>query len=112
MTQKELQSFKISEQVKAAVDRPRGKKDKDKSSGPPPTVGFPRIEAVVESGGDDVLLALQQRLATLQEMSKSGANKQKLAAKKAAAAYEKASALLQYLLATKAKLTGTGSSPS
>jgi hypothetical protein len=104
MTRKDLSSFKISDQVKAPVERPKAKKDKDAS--PPPSVGFPRIESVVEAGGGDTLAALQGRLATLQEMAKSGSNKDKLAAKKAAAAYEKAKALLDYLLATKARLTG------
>ncbi len=104
MTRKDLQSFKISDQVKAPVERPRGKKTKD--NGPPPSVGFPRIEAVVESGGAETLSALEGRLATLQEMAKSGSNKDKLAARKAAAAYEKTKALLDYLLATKARLSG------
>jgi hypothetical protein len=104
MTPKDLQSFKISDQVKSPVERPKAKKDKD--AGPPPSVGFPRIESVVESGGADTLAALKSRAATLQEMAKSGSNKDKLAAKKAAQAYEKARALLDYLLATKARLTG------
>jgi hypothetical protein len=37
-------------------------------------------------------------------MQKVGGNKEKLAAKKAAAAYERAHALLRYLLDTKARL--------
>ena len=104
MTRKDLQSFKISDQVKSPVERPKAKKDS--SAGPPPSVGFPRIEAVVEAGNADTISGLQARLATLQEMAKSGSNKDKLAAKKAAAAYEKTKALLDYLLATKAKLAG------
>jgi hypothetical protein len=104
MTRKELSSFKISDQVKAPVERPKAKKEKD--AGPPPSVGFPRIEAVVESGDAQTIAGLQARLAALQEMAKAGSNKDKLAAKKAAAAYEKTKALLDYLLATKAKLTG------
>ncbi|MBM4281895.1 MAG: hypothetical protein FJ137_14445 [Deltaproteobacteria bacterium] len=104
MTRKDLQSFKISEQVKAPVDRPKGKKDKDPA--PPPSVGFPRIEAVIESGGAETQATLKARAATLAELAKAGSNKDKLAAKKAAAAYDKARSLLDYLLATKAKLTG------
>jgi hypothetical protein len=104
MTKKDLPSFKISDQVKAPVERPKAKKEKD--PGPPPSVGFPRIEAVVESGNPDTLAGLQTRMAVLQELAKSGSNKDKLAAKKAAAAYEKTRALIDYLLATKAKLTG------
>lgn len=101
MTKPDLKSFKISEQQKAPVDRPRSGKATKEEPAPPPSVGFPRIEGVVESGD---LGGLEQRLGVLQEMSRSGSNKDKLAAKKAAAAYERAQALLAYLLDTKARL--------
>ena len=100
MTKQDLKSFKISEQTKQPVDRARNKNAKEEAA-PPPSVGFPRIEALVETGD---LGGLDQRLAVLQEMSRSGSNKDKLAAKKAAAAYERAQALLGYLLDTKARL--------
>ncbi len=101
MTNPDLKSFKISEQTKQPVDRPRSKASK--ADAPPPSVGFPRIESVVESGD---LGGLGERLATLQELARSGSNKDKLAAKKAAAAYERAAPLLGYLLETKARLAG------
>lgn len=99
----DLKSFKISDQTKQPVDRPRAKATGKADAAPPPSVGFPRIEAVVESGD---LGGLGDRLATLQEMARTGSNKDKLAARKAAAAYERASALLGYLLETKARLAG------
>jgi hypothetical protein len=102
MTKEELKGFKISDQVKAPVDKARAKKA---DQGPPPSVGFPAIEAVVESGD---LGGLDDRLKALKELSKVGGNKEKLAAKKAAAAYEKAGALLRYLLETKARLAQGG----
>lgn len=101
MTKEDLKGFKISDQVKAPVEKPRGKKAE--AAAPPPSVGFPRIEAVVESGD---LGGLEGRLGQLKELQKAGGNKEKLAAKKAAAAYERAAALLNYLLDTKARLAG------
>ncbi len=103
MTNPDLKSFKISDQTKQPVDRPRSKAAAKADAAPPPSVGFPRIEAVVESGD---LGGLSDRMAALQEMARSGSNKDKLAAKKAAAAYERAAALLGYLLETKARLAG------
>lgn len=100
MSDSDLKSFKISDQVKKPVERARGKGAPPE---PPPSVGFPQIEAAVESGD---IAGLQERLTVLQEMAKSGSNKDKLAAKKAAAGYERALALLTYLLETKARLAG------
>lgn len=98
MTKEDLKSFKI--QGQAGVKQPS---KKEAPPPPPPSVGFPHIEAIVEASEPD-LKGLEARLAQLQELAKSGSNKDKLAAKKAAAAYEKAKALLQYLLDTKARL--------
>jgi hypothetical protein len=102
MTKEELKGFKISDQVKAPVERPRSKKPE---AGPPPSVGFPRIEAVIESGD---IGGLEGRLLQLKELQKVGGNREKLAARKAAAAYERAFALLRYLLETKARLAQQG----
>ena len=102
MSKEELKGFKISEQVKAPVDKPRAKKAE---ASPAPSVGFPRIEALVESGE---LSGLEGRLQQLKAMQNAGGNKEKLAAKKAAAAYERAHALLVYLLDTKARLSQQG----
>ena len=107
MTKSDLKGFKISDQVKQPVDRARGKKADAAATTPPPSVGFPRIEAVVESGE---LGGFASRLDALKELAKSGSNKEKLAAKKAAGAYERAQLLLNYLLETKARLA-TSPSP-
>lgn len=106
MTKEDLKSFKISDQVKAPAERAKGKKEE---TAPPPSVGFPHIEALVEAASPD-LSGFDARLAQLNEMAKTGSNKDKLAAKKAAVAYDKARALLQYLLDTKARLAGGGAS--
>lgn len=106
MTKSDLKGFKMSDQVKQPVDRARGKKA-DAAATPPPSVGFPRIEAVVESGE---LGGFASRHDALKELAKSGSNKEKLAAKKAAGAYERAQLLLNYLLETKARLA-TSQSP-
>ena len=105
MTKEDLKSFKISDQAKAPVERAKGKTEEPA----PSSVGFPHIEALVESAAPD-LGGLESRLAQLNEMAKSGSNKDKLAAKKAAAAYEKAKALALYLLETKARLSGQSTS--
>lgn len=101
MTKDDLKSFKISEQAKTPVERAKAKKEKDEVS--QASVGFPHIEALVEAAQPD-LSGFGSRLAQLTELAKTGSNKDKLAAKKAAAAYEKARVLLQYLLETKARL--------
>jgi hypothetical protein len=104
MTKEDLKSFKISDQAKKPTEK-AGKKEEPPAAS---SVGFPHIEALVEASTPD-LSGFEGRLAQLHEMTKSGSNKDKLAAKKAAAAYEKARALLQYLLDTKARLTASSS---
>lgn len=96
----DLKSFKIQSRVGSRVDRPSAKAGaKDAAE----SVGFPRIEAIVETEAPD-LSGLTARHAQLQEMSKAGAPKDKAAAAKAAVAYERATDLLEHLLATKAAL--------
>jgi len=104
MTKEDLKSFKISDQAKTPVQK-TGKKEEPPAAS---SVGFPHIEALVEAATPD-LAGFESRLAQLNELAKSGSNKDKLAAKKAAQAYEKAKALLQYLLETKARLTAPSS---
>lgn len=103
----DLKSFKISDQVKQPLDRPRpGQK---KPAEPPPSAGFPRIEGVVESDSPD-LSGLAERHALLEELAAGeGTPRDKAAAKKAAQAYARARELLGYLLETKKKMgSGTG----
>lgn len=103
----DLKSFKISDQVKQPVERPRPGQKKGEAPAASST-GFPRIEGLVESDAPD-LSGFAARQATLEEMAKApGSPKEKAAAKKAAQAYAKARALIDYLLETKRKMSGAG----
>lgn len=101
----DLKSFKIQSRVNQRVDRPSAAKSSAETESS--SVGFPRIEAVVEASSPD-LQGLATRRAQLQELAKTGSAKEKPAAQKAAIAYERTEALLSYLLATKATMGGEG----
>lgn len=108
MTDK-LKSFKISDTVKP-TDRSKGKKSEEEapSPGSSGSAGFPQIEALVESAAPD-LSGIDGRHAQLDEMAKGpGSPKEKAAARKAAVAYQKARALIDYLLETKQKMGSSG----
>lgn len=96
----DLKSFKIQSRVNQRVDRPSSAPVEEMESS---SVGFPRIEALVESSAPD-LQGLSNRRAQLQEIAKTGPQKEKPAAQKAALAYERTEALLNYLLDTKASM--------
>lgn len=107
----ELKPFKISDQVKPTVDKPRASKAAAQEQPAAGSAGFPNIEALVESAAAD-LSGLDARHAQLEEMAKGkGSPKDKAAAKKAAGAYGKARNLIEYLLETKQKMAG-GSGPA
>ena len=95
-----LKNFQISDAVGRGVQAP-GKKSQDE--GPPPSVGFPNVEAEVEGDGPS-LAGMRERHATLVELSKTGGPKEKAAARKAALGYERSIALLDHLLATKQQM--------
>ncbi|MEW5853942.1 MAG: hypothetical protein AB2A00_34525 [Myxococcota bacterium] len=98
-------TFKISDAVKrpvapsapAALSKKKGKEE------PPPGVGFPTIEKLIESDSLD-RSGLEARVAALEELAKTGNNKEKAGAKKALQAYQHAQELLEYLWNTKQKL--------
>lgn len=98
----DLKSFKISGKVAQRIDRPAPKKG---GKAEPQSVGFPRIEALVEAESPD-LSGLSERHRALSEKAKTGGVKEKGLAKKAAIAYERTLDLLEHLLETKAALTG------
>lgn len=109
MATDDLKSFKIGDKVKKPVEPPKAGA-KAEPAPAPGSVGFPRIEAVVEQDQPD-LSGLQARRAELEAMAGAAkANKDKAAAKKAALAYQRAEELIGYLLETKAKMT-TGGPP-
>ncbi|MBI1944818.1 MAG: hypothetical protein HYS27_03935 [Deltaproteobacteria bacterium] len=112
MASDELKSFKVGDKVKKTVEPPRpGAKAEPAPQAA--SVGFPRIEAVVEQDQPD-LTGLQARRAELSTLATGAkANKDKAAAKKAALAYQRAEELIAYLLETKAKMTaGPGQASS
>ena len=105
MATDDLKSFKIADKVKTAVEPPRpGARAEPEPQ--PASVGFPRIEAVVELAQAD-LSGMAARQAELEGMSAAGSNKDKAAAKKAALAYQRARELIDYLLETKAKMAAS-----
>ena len=106
----DLKSFKIADAVKKTVDGPRPQKKEE--TPPTSSVGFPRIEALVEMETPD-LAGLQERLAALSELAKgTGPAKTKSQAKKAALAYEKTLALVEHLLETKKKMQDATKAPA
>lgn len=112
MTNDDLKAFKISEKGKPTVTSQQARPKPNEGSPPPASAGFPRIEALVESAAPD-LSGLTSRQAELEDKAKGkGSNKEKAGAKKAAAAYGKVLALIEYLLETKHKMAGGGSESS
>ncbi len=100
----ELKSFKISDQRKPTVSGGRPKEE----APAPSSAGFPHIEALVESPAPD-LSGLTARHSQLDELAKAkGTAKEKADAKRAAGAYGKALALIEYLLETKRNMAGGG----
>lgn len=99
----DLKGFQIQSRVHQRVDRPSGPKTSEETDSS--SVGFPRIEALVEAGAPD-LQGLATRRTQLQELAKAGSTKEKPAAQKAALAYERTEALVSYLLETKANMRG------
>jgi hypothetical protein len=105
MADKKLESFKIGDTKRAGVAQP-GKKGKDKAEPPSQSLGFTRIENLLEKE-DPVNVAenLNALMKRLEEMhDKSSTNKDKAAAKKAMAAVERAVDLMDYLFQTKAAM--------
>ncbi len=100
----DLKSFKISQQVKHRVTRP-GLAAKSKAG--EASVGFPLIEALLESEEPDVS-GLNERLDRLQQMASAGSMKDKAGAGKAAIAYERTADLLEHLFATKSAIGSGG----
>lgn len=105
MASDELKSFKVGDKVKKPVEPPRPGA-KAEPAPEPSSVGFPRIEALVEADQPD-LAGLEARHAELSALATGAkANKDKAAAKKAAQAYQRTRELVAYLLETKAKMAG------
>ena len=97
----DLKSFTIQSRVNKRVDRPGSASNQNADNAP--SVGFPRIEALVESEALD-LGGLAERRAQLNEIVKNGTPREKPAAQKAALAYERTEDLLQHLMEVKASM--------
>jgi hypothetical protein len=106
MSDEDLKGFKISDQVRQRVNRPGGS-SKEGAAVESSSVGFPRIEGLLE-GEDLDLSGFGERMSALQELATSGSNKEKAGAKKAAIAYERVTDLLEHLVATKQAMAGGG----
>lgn len=100
----DLKSFTIQSRVGQRVDRPAGRKSA--TTGDTPSVGFPRIEALVEASQPD-LSGLDARHAALVSLAREGSAKEKPPAARAALAYERTRDLIDHLLQTKAQISGS-----
>lgn len=105
MADKKLESFKIGSTQQRGVASP-GKKDKPKKEEGGYSLGFSRIESLLEKEDPAVVgQGLSSLLSTLETLhEKSSTNKDKAAAKKAISAVEKAVDLMDYLFQTKASM--------
>lgn len=98
----DLKSFKISDQVKTPVDKPKSDKNDLNVA---PSAGFPRIEALIENESVD-LSVINSRLSDLQALSSSAetSSSDKAGARKASLAYKHLNELIEHLVATKSSM--------
>ena len=98
----DLKSFKISDQVKAPVDKPKSGAG---AAEPAPSAGFPRIEALIENDSID-LADLKGRVAELQALANSAtaSPQDKGGARKASLAYRHLNELIEHLVETKSSM--------
>ena len=98
----DLKSFKISDQVKAPVDKPKSGAG---PAEPAPSAGFPRIEALIENDSID-LADLKGRVAELQALANnaSASPQEKGGARKASLAYRHLNELIDHLVETKSSM--------
>jgi hypothetical protein len=96
----ELKSFKISDQVKTPVDKPKA--GAQGGSEPAPSAGFPRLEALIENESID-LEWIKTRLSQLTAIASDGnaSSTDKTGARKASLAYKHIEELMTHLAATK-----------
>jgi hypothetical protein len=112
MSEKKLESFKIADTRKPGVTTPTPARAAEPAASPESqSLGFKRIEGLLES---DEPAAVRQNLETLKgELAKlekdATANKDKVAAKKALAAVDRAAELMDFLYKTKASMLEGGS---
>ncbi len=102
---KSLGTFRIGDLRRPEV-RGSGKAPQEAEAAPAgPSVGFPAVETRLEAGSIEALAdELRPSYEKLEALASDGDMKQKAAAKKAMAAYERTADLFEYLYETKAAL--------
>ena len=109
MTEKkpeDLGTFRIAD-VKRPEVRSYKKLGKEPEPEEPASVGFPAIEARVESKSiEELVEEIRPSYEQLEELATKGDMKSRAAAKKAMAAYERTADLFEYLFYTKDALQG------
>ncbi|MBI5508847.1 MAG: hypothetical protein HY903_08850 [Deltaproteobacteria bacterium] len=110
MANKKLESFKIADTQRPGVQKPKKGGDKPTTTQESQSVGFTRIEKILEANdAASVSENLSKLIASLEDLEKkSSTNKDKAAAKKAIVAVERAADLLDYLFQTKASMQAGG----
>lgn len=98
----DLKSFKISDQVKTPVGKPKSENDALAGA---PSAGFPRIEALIENESVDLSI-INSRLSELQALSSSAdaTSADKAGVRKATLAYKHLNELIEHLVATKSSM--------
>ncbi|MCC7385552.1 MAG: hypothetical protein IT384_27130 [Deltaproteobacteria bacterium] len=102
----DLPTFRVAD-VRRPVVRTGKPNEKPGAAGaePPPSAGFPNVEAVLESSSiEEVAEQLRKSYEQLEEIALGKNAKLKGSAKKAMAAYERAADLFEYLFSTKASI--------
>ena len=106
MSDKDLESFKIGDNHQAGITSPVSAKGAQQAGDEHPSIGFQRIEKILENETPDSIGAKLSHLITELESFETRAetNKDKLAAKKAVGAIERVADLMSYLFETKSHL--------
>jgi hypothetical protein len=106
MTDKKLEPFKIGDTQKPGVARPKKGSDKPAETPQSQSVGFARIEKILENDDAGTMGEnLSKLIHSLEEFEKKATtNKDKASAKKAIVAVERTADLLDYLFQTKASM--------
>lgn len=101
MAKDELSSFKIGDMRRPSV-RPTKKVEAEAPEPEEASIGFPGIEARLESGSVEAVAdELRGSYERLEDLSTSGDMRSKAGAKRAMVAYERAADLFEYLFQTK-----------
>lgn len=104
-TGRDGEGFRIADVQRPAVSRgrPGGRRSEP---APPPSAGFPTLEALLESGDvESAVASMRPRYEQLEAMATGGPIRERGLAKKAMAAYERAADLLEHLFETKNNLS-------